>query len=114
VADSSEWHNLSLRLIANRIAPNRKLHCIAVGIQNKKRFLDRRRLRVFHRAVASQLSFFRRARDIGKVFCRDFETVNHAFQRSRGIRRDGKILQRDAPTFVIRQSIEHDLRHFSV
>src|SRR5437867_12693481 len=61
-----------------------------------------------------QFSLFRRAGNIGKMIRRNFETVNHPFHRPGGIRRNRKILERDAPTFVIGETIENDLRHYTV
>ena len=43
MADSSERHDLALRFVADRIAADRKLDGVAVGIENEKRFFDRTR-----------------------------------------------------------------------
>ena len=41
VADAAQRNGLSLRFVSYRIPANRKLHGVAVGIENKERFFDR-------------------------------------------------------------------------
>ena len=43
MADSAQRHDLALRFVAHRIAAHGKFQRVAVGIEDKKRFFDRRR-----------------------------------------------------------------------
>ena len=61
VADAAHRHDLALRFVADRIAPHGELQGVAIGIENKKRLFDRRRLGITHRSVKFDLAFFRGA-----------------------------------------------------
>ena len=53
MADASERDDLPLGFVSYRITADRKLHRVAVGIENKERLFDRTRRRVFYRAMPS-------------------------------------------------------------
>ena len=114
MADAAQRNDLSLRFVGYRITADRKLHRVAVGIKNEKRLFDRTGRSVIYRTMPFKFPLFGRARHGGQIIRRDFETVDDAFQWSRRRGRNRKVLQRDAPTFVICQRVKNNLRHFAV
>src|SRR5258706_6449080 len=114
MADPPQRHDFPLRFFADRIAPDRQLQRVAVGIKYKQRFFDRTWISVKYRTINSQFTLFASLYDFSEILRRHFETVNHAVQWPRRRRCNRKILQRQPPTFVVGERVKKNLRHLAI